>query len=64
MAGEGIFREIEVLEARERAEQRRKGAREVVPVEVEAVERGGVEELHRNDAVEGVVVEVESPEVP
>lgn len=60
MAGEGVVGEVEVLEAREGAERRREGAGEVVAVEEEAVEGGGVEEVDGDEAVEGVVMEVEA----
>jgi len=62
VAGECVFREVEVLEAREATEGERDGAGEVVAVEEEAVECGSVGELRREDAGEGVVVEVESAE--
>lgn len=39
-----------------------KGAREVVAVEEDAMDCGGNEELHRDDAVEAVVVEIEAAE--
>jgi len=64
VAGECVFGEVEVLEAREGTEGAGDGAGEVVAVEEEAVECGGIGELRREDAREGIVVEVQSAQEP
>lgn len=60
---ESVIGEIEVLEPGDVADGRRKGTREIVTVEEDAVEGSGIEELNRDEAIKTVAVEIESPQI-